>query len=157
MLTSITYRVVKDSDDKAKICNAILRALPNWFGNKEAIVDYAAQVRNLPLCAAFDGGNAVGFAALKRQTEFAQELCVMGVLPDFHRRGIGRELVKWCADTARNEGARLLTVKTLADTDPHEGYAATRRFYVAQGFFSVELFPLLWDEDNPCLLMAQIL
>jgi len=37
------------------------------------------------------------------------------------------------------------------------GYARTRLFYQAMGFFSVEEFPTLWNSDNPCLFMAKIL
>jgi len=52
-------------------------------------------------------------------------------------------------------GKEFLTVKTLADTHPDEGYAGTRRFYLAMGFKPLEVFPTLWDEANPCLLMVK--
>ena len=40
-------REVKNPDEKTCICNNILRALPNWFGNEPAIVDYTIQVRTM--------------------------------------------------------------------------------------------------------------
>lgn len=53
------------------------------------------------------------------------------------------------------EGAHWLTVKTLAasHSDPH--YAETRRFYEANGFEPLEVFPDLWGEDMPCLMMVR--
>jgi hypothetical protein len=60
-------------------------------------------------------------------------------------------------DFARSKHARLLTVKTLSPSHPDAGYALTRKFYEAVGFFPVEEFPTLWNPENPCLLMAKIL
>ena len=79
------------------------------------------------------------------------------VRPQFHRRGIGRALMERAEDHARSRAARLLTVKTLAASHPDVGYALTRRFYQAMGFFAVEELPTLWSTENPCLLMAKIL
>ena len=36
---------INEKDKKSEICNNILRALPNWFGNELAIVDYVSQVK----------------------------------------------------------------------------------------------------------------
>ena len=57
----------------------------------------------------------------------------------------------------RNSPSRLLTVKPLSSADPDPGYAATRRFYEAEGFLPVAELPLHWGPDNPCLLMARVL
>jgi XTP/dITP diphosphohydrolase len=48
-------------------------------------------------------------------------------------------------------------VKTLAQSAGDRLYARTHRFYAAQGFVPLEVFPTLWNEDNPCLLMAKVL
>ncbi len=79
----------------------------------------------------------------------------MGVAPERHREGIGRLLVKRAAAYAAAHGASFLTVKTLAHTDPHEGYARTRAFYRALGFKTLEIFPLYWDADNPCEMLVK--
>ena len=75
----------------------------------------------------------------------------MAVLPEQHRRGIGRALVERAAAYARAEGLTLLHVKTLAPSDPDPGYAATRRFYEAVGFMPLEELPQVWGPENPCL------
>ena len=50
---------------------------------------------------------------------------------------------------------RFLSVKTLASEHPDLNYAMTRRFYEAAGFIPLEVFPTLWEEGNPCLLMIR--
>ena len=57
---------------------------------------------------------------------------------------------------AKAHGQTFITVKTLADTHPDEGYARTRAFHMKLGFIPLEVLPL-WGEDNPCLLMAKML
>jgi len=136
---------------------AILRELPSWFGNETPVLDYAKQCRTLPFWAAFDGKQAVGFVALKPHNAFTSEVCVMGVLPAYHRKGIGRQLLACCEEFARQDGTRYLTVKTLADTHPSKSYAKTRAFYRTAGFVPLEIFPLHWDADNPCLVMVKSL
>jgi len=98
-------------------------------------------------------------------------LVLMGVLPAWHRRGIGRALVERAASYARAEGFTLLHVKTLAPSDPDPGYAATRRFYEAMCFVPLEELPQVWGPENsrrravergtagaplnPCLLLVR--
>ncbi len=140
----------------------ILRALPGWFGIESALLDYAHAADVLPTFVAIAadpgddrGAETVGFVSLKATSEDALELHVMGVLPAWHRRGVGHALVE-CADSyARTEGFSLLHVKTLAPSDPDPGYAATRAFYAALGFRPLEVFPEHWGPDDPCLLMVR--
>ena len=107
----------------------ILRALPDWFGIESAIVDYAAAADRLPTFVATADGpcgdeNVVGFVTLSPTSEDALELHVMGVLSQWHRRGVGGALVERAAAYARADGFTLLHVKTLAASDPTPG---TRR------------------------------
>jgi GNAT superfamily N-acetyltransferase len=137
----------------------IMRALPDWFGIDESIVEYARAADELPTFIAEAGGRVVGFVTLKPTSPFALELHVMGVLPAWHRRGIGRALVERAAAYARAEGSTLLHVKTLAPTqgDPYPPYAATRAFYAATGFAPLEVLPQVWGPENPCLIMVRAL
>ena len=148
-------KTVSDGDYKSKICNDVLRALPGWFGIEESIVSYINEVRALTFYCAFDLERPVGFAALTEHNPHTAEVHVMGVLPEYHRRGIGRTLIRHCETHCTKSNRQFLTVKTLADTDTDEGYAETRAFYMSCGFRPLEVFPLLWNEDNPCLLMAK--
>ena len=143
------------ADDKSGICNYILKALPDWFGIESAIVDYTEQVKSMPLYAAYDGDKAIGFVALKVHNSYTSEVYVMGVLQEYHRQGVGRELVELCEKHCKDNGAEFLTVKTLDSSRECDDYRKTRLFYQSMGFRPLEVFPLLWDEDNPCLFLAK--
>jgi GNAT superfamily N-acetyltransferase len=141
------------------LAEGVLRALPDWFGIEQAIVDYARVADELPTFVAERGGAAVGFLTLKPTSTHALEVHVMAVLPGEHRRGVGRALVERAAANARAEGFTLLHVKTLAPTpdDPYPPYAATRAFYESVGFLPLEELPQVWGAENPCLLMVRVL
>lgn len=148
-------REVADAGDKAALCGAILHALTPWFANEEAIAGYAEQVRRLPLYAAFDGELPVGFLAIKPHNPHTAEICVMGVLPDYHHRGIGRALLSQAEAYCACGGQEYLTVKTLDCSARSEAYQKTRCFYRAMGFVPLEVFPLYWDAENPCLFLVK--
>jgi len=140
--------------EKSALCDTVLRALPQWFGNEAARVDYVSRVRDAPFFAAYEDGAAVGFLALKEHNAYTAEIMVMGVLPEYHRRGVGAALVRACEQSCRARKIEYLTVKTLDASSGYEPYEGTRRFYRKAGFRPLEVFPLYWDKDNPCLLMA---
>jgi ribosomal protein S18 acetylase RimI-like enzyme len=79
----------------------------------------------------------------------------MAVLPQLHRRGIGKALLGHAEGVLAAEGVEFLQVKTLAPSKPDEGYDRTRAFYRANGFRALEEFPDLWDSENPALQMIK--
>ena len=80
----------------------------------------------------------------------------MAVLPEFHRRGIGRALLLHAETMLALDGVEFLQVKTLAASRPDEGYERTRAFYFAYGFRPLEEFQELWDAENPALQMIKV-
>lgn len=141
--------------DQGATCEAILRALPDWFGVEEAIQEYARAIDSLPTFLANRGERVIGFLTVKVHNPYAAELYVMGVLPEAHRQGLGRRLVSAAEALIKEQGIEYFQVKTLGPSRPDPGYARTRAFYQAAGFRPLEEFPLLWDKDNPCLLMVK--
>ena len=148
-------REIIEKNKKTEICNAILRALPNWFGNELAIVDYTDQVRDMPFLAAFVDGAPVGFVAIKEHNQYTAEVCVMGIITGYHRQGIGSIMIRWCEEYCLANGKEFLTVKTLDESRASKSYEKTRQFYLAIGFKPLEVFPLYWDKDNPCLFLVK--
>ena len=149
-------RVYEIFENKGELCNRILRSLPAWFGIESAIVDYVKDVAPMPTLAADFGNNLkVGFLALNFHNEYNAEIHVMGNLPDFHGKGVGKALVSQAESLARKRGARFLTVKTLSPSRPNREYDMTRKFYFSAGFIPLEEFKTLWGEANPCLLMIK--
>jgi GNAT superfamily N-acetyltransferase len=138
-------------------CEAVLRALPDWFGIEESIREYVSDVDDLPTFVAADGEHVVGLLALTLHSPQAAEIHVMGVLTGWQRGGVGRALLAAAERWLRERGAAYLTVKTLSATVSDPSYAATRAFYAAMGFVPLMELPRLWGPENPCLLMLKTL
>ena len=98
----------------------------------------------------------VGVLLLQRHFQASAEIHLMAVARSWHRRGVGRALVRHAEKRLRDEGVRLLTVKTLGPSHPDQGYAITRRFYESVGFLPLEEIHGLWP-GNPCLIMVKAL
>ncbi|MCP4959208.1 MAG: GNAT family N-acetyltransferase [Actinomycetia bacterium] len=85
------------------------------------------------------------------------EVEVMGVVPEHHRRGVGRALLQHLESELERRGIEYLQVKTLSQSHPDEGYARTRAFYLGYGFRVLEEFPDLWDPANPSVMLIKAL
>jgi GNAT superfamily N-acetyltransferase len=143
-------REVHDPRERSRLCESVLRELPEWFGIEEATAAYIRDVAGMPTFAAGEAG----FLSLKLHSPRAAELYVMGVRPPEHRRGLGTALLAAAEEYLRERGVEYLQVKTLGPSRPSEGYERTRLFYEARGFVALEEIHGLW-ESNPCLLMVK--
>ena len=77
------------------------------------------------------------------------ELAVMGVLKNYQRKGIGRQLLEKAKEIALTKGYSFLQVKTVK-MGKYDDYDKTNLFYLSCGFKEFEVFPELWDRENPC-------
>ena len=136
--------------ERSRLCEHVLRDLPEWFGIEEATSAYIRDVAELPTFGV--GGDAL--LSLKLHTTRAAEVYVMGVRRDQHGLGLGTALLRAAEEYLRARGFEYLQVKTLGPSHPDAGYARTRAFYEARGFVPLEELPELW-EHNPCLLMVK--
>jgi GNAT superfamily N-acetyltransferase len=141
---------VHDPAERSRLCESILRELPDWFGIEEATAAYIRDVAELPTFAVGDAG----FLSLKLHNPRAAEVYVMGVRPHTHRRGIGTALLAAAEGYLRESDVEYLQVKTLGPSLPDDGYERTRLFYEASGFVPLEELLELW-EGNPCLLLVK--
>ena len=137
------------------VCEGILRALPDWFGIEESLVQYVKDADVMPTMLAKDNDLVVGFLTIKRHFPESAEIHCMGILPQYHRRGIGRLLIKALQNYITDKGVTILQVKTVSADRDCSAYAKTRAFYKAVGFLPLEIFPNLWDEANPCLVLIK--
>lgn len=147
---------VEDAAEKRMISRTILEALPEWFGIPEAREQYIKESAAQPFFAAVDAEKAIGFLCLKETGKETVELSVMGVLKDYHRRGVGRKLFEQAKKVAENSGYSFMQVKTV-QMGRYAAYDATNRFYRSLGFKEFEVFPTLWDERNPCQIYVMFL
>jgi len=146
---------VIDQTKKSAICNNILRDLPDWFGVEESIQKYVSDVKELPFYVVFSENQPVGFIALKAHKKTATEIFVMGIKSGYHRQAIGQQLIQHATQYCKQNCLEFLTVKILDETRKDNSYEKTRKFYLANGFKPIEVFPTLWNESNPCLLMIK--
>ena len=153
----ITIKEVLKENEKQEICSIILRSLPNWFGIEESILEYVEGVKGLPFFTVFDSDKYIGFVSIKNHNTYTAEIYVMGVLEEYHRKGIGKIIINYLEDYLRNNKTEFLTVKTLDESRKDLYYEKTRLFYMYMGFKPLEVFPLLWDESNPCLFMVKVI
>lgn len=147
---------VEEAAEKQRISRSILEALPEWFGISEAREQYIKESAAQPFFAALDAEKPIGFLCLKETGKETVELSVMGILKDYHRRGIGRKLFEQAKKAAGNHGYSFMQVKTVK-MGRYVAYDATNRFYRSLGFKEFELFPTLWDERNPCQIYVMTL
>lgn len=138
--------------NEKKAIRHILLALPEWFGLPDSLEDYVKESRELPVLGCYDAENLLGFITLKPTSKETIELYVLGVLPNYHRQGIGKRMIKEAVTYAKAHGYTYMQVKTLAPQAKDDSYLKTYAFYRSLQFMDVEVLPL-WDEWNPCLLM----
>lgn len=92
-----------------------MNALPEWFGQSAALEGYVAHASRAPMFVVKDGGKALGFVSLAEHYQDNCEIHSMGVLPAYHRRGIGRLLVERVEQRAVSLQLHYLSVKTLSE------------------------------------------
>jgi GNAT superfamily N-acetyltransferase len=152
---AIEICLIKPAAEKARICREILSALPQWFGIASANAEYIQGVQGKIFYAAKIESKVVGFYALEEHFAQSYEIYLCAVLPQWHGCKIGTNLQRFVEKELCNQGVKYLCVKTLSAQHPDKNYARTRLFYQRMGFLPLQIFPLLWGKDNPCLLMIK--
>ena len=134
-------------------CILLLRSLPQWFAIEEAIIEYGKNLKALDGLVAIHDAKLVGFIGLKRYEDRSVEIDVMAVDSAHHGKGLGSILLER-VESALGDKPVLLHVKTLGPSRPDPNYAATRSFWTAKGFISMDVHNL-WGESDPCLVMVK--
>lgn len=104
---------VVDNEEKKKITRAILEALPEWFGIVAAREEYILDSVGKDFFCAMEKDKVVGFLYLKQTGKDTVELAVMGVLKEYHRKGIGRALFEYAKESIKESGYSFIQVKTV--------------------------------------------
>lgn len=142
-------KMISDPAEKKRISRTILEALTDWFGIQESREEYIEKSGEQIFFADIRENDPLGFLCLKETGKDTMELAVMGVMKEYHRKGIGRELFDAAKEYAAHRGYSFLQVKTV-QMGRYESYDRTNQFYLSLGFKEFEVFPTLWDEWNPC-------
>jgi ribosomal protein S18 acetylase RimI-like enzyme len=135
----------------AETCDRIVLSLPYHFGHEGGRAECAEAVRTQPGLVAVEDGEVVGFLTLARHAPESAEVTWLAVRSDRRRRGHGRALLERAAAELTAEGAEVLSLLTVAESEPDDrptdNYADTRAFYRALGFVPLRELRLDgWDE-----------
>lgn len=147
---------IENGSQKEQIARRVLENLPDWFGLKQSRETYIRESKDQSFFAAVENAETLGFLCLKETGKDTLELSVMGVLKEYHHRGIGRKLFETARSFAKEKGYSFLQVKTVQMGRCRE-YDATNAFYLSLGFKELEVFPTLWDPWNPCQIYVMAL
>ena len=140
---------IRNKDEKSAISRSILESLTEWFEMKEGREKFISECVDQIFIAAKEDGLNAGFLCLQETGKDTVELAVMGVLKNYQRRGIGRQLLEKAKKIALAKGYSFLQVKTVK-MGKYDDYDKTNLFYLRCGFKEFEVFPTLWDIENPC-------
>lgn len=147
--------------DDAPVCDAVLAALPTFFGDPDGIRDCAVAVRTQQGLVATLDETVVGFITLLGHMPGSVEITWLAVHAEHRRHGIGTQLVDAAANMLRSEGAAILHVLTLGPSveEPasDDNYEGTRRFYTTRGFVPLRELALRDWNDASALILARAL
>ena len=147
---------IEDAGLKGAIARKVLEALHDWFEVDESREKYIADCAEWIFLAAKEKDEYVGFLCLKETGNATVELAVMGVLREYHRKGLGRALFEEAKKIAAEEGYSFMQVKTVK-MGVYPDYDITNRFYRSLGFQEFEVIRELWGEDDPCQIYVMSL
>lgn len=147
---------IKDRELKQKIARKVLEALHDWFEVDESREKYISDCADWIFLAAKEDGEYAGFLCLKETGRETVELAVMGVLKEYHRKGLGRALFEEAKKIATEEGYSFMQVKTVK-MGVYEDYDRTNRFYLSCGFKELEVINEIWGDENPCQIYIMAL
>jgi len=148
--------LIIDIEEKLRIARLILESLFDWFEIPHACEKYISDSADQIMIAAFEDDKPIGFICLKETGKDTVEISVMGVLKEYHRKGVGKSLFKKAKEIALDKGYSFIQVKTLK-YGISEDYDNTNMFYRALGFKEFELTDSVWGKDNPCQIYVMSL
>lgn len=147
-------KFIIDVNKKEVVAREILTQLPEWFGLPDSTNEYIHNSKNMPFWACYDEDKPIGFIVLKETSNVTAEIYVMGIIKEYHRKGIGQLLWNEFLQYAKAHGYEYVQVKTVRKGH-YKDYDITNAFYEKLGFKELECFPALWDEWNPCQIYVK--
>lgn len=147
---------ITDASQKKAISREILEALHDWFEVDESREQFIAESADQPFFAAIEDDKPVGFLCLKQTGKETVELAVMGVLKEYHRHGLGRQLFDAAKAEAAKQGYEFMQVKTV-QMGYYDDYDRTNKFYLSLGFKELEVIECIWGKENPCQIYVMSL
>ena len=118
---------------------------------------YVRDSARLPTFAVEREERVIGFITLQEHFPVSWEVHCIAIAAEARNQGLGTLLLTHAESWLRSRGARLLQIKTIAESSPSPEYAESRKFYAARGYLPLEVFPTLWHPRNPALQLVKSL
>jgi len=157
-MQNFSVHLLYNPDKKSALCRSIITELPEWFGMPESNQKYIAEAAELPAIAVTIGNDEWPALLLyqEKYDEWLKRAVIdirwMGVLPRWHRHGLGRLMVGRLFDIAGQMGIGCVTVETLDPLMKDKDYLKTYDFYRKMGF---EIYARNPDRQNPLVFMQR--
>nr|WP_106225324.1 GNAT family N-acetyltransferase [Legionella pneumophila] len=119
------------------LCSTITKDLPEYFGLPEVNEHYAIGVRTRTNFAAKKGNDVIGLISIDFPYPNNANIYWMAVRRDFHRQGVGKQLIEAACYFAKTQRAITITVETLSPSESEDNYLKTYQFYQSVGFHSL--------------------
>ncbi|MDO4719513.1 MAG: hypothetical protein Q4A78_02515 [Peptostreptococcaceae bacterium] len=87
--------------------------------------------------------------ALHAMSKDCADIFVMGVMKEYHRKGVSHALYREYEKMAKKLGYSYSQVKTV-QTGHYKEYDITNQFYISMEYKELECLPELWNPWNPC-------
>ena len=146
--------LVENKLEKENISSYILNDLNSWFEDENAVKNYIEKSKDYIFFKASENGKNFGFIVYKKTSDYTIEIFVMGVLKNYHRKNIGRNLFEKSIEFLKKYNYEFVQVKTLKE-GMDDGYDKTNKFYQALGFRKFEVIEEIWSKDNPCQIYVK--
>ncbi len=121
-------------DVAAELCEKITASLPEWFGQPDVNKQYIKGMQSRFSIAAVIDTRYVGLITLEFPYPNNANIYWLGVLKEFHNRGIGKQLIQAAEKYACDKDIKSLTVETLSKVEKDINYFKTYNFYLNSGF-----------------------
>ncbi|AMV14871.1 GNAT family N-acetyltransferase [Legionella pneumophila serogroup 1] len=116
------------------LCRIITKDLPEYFGLPEANEHYAIGVKTRTNFAAKSGDDYISLVSIDFPYPNNANIYWIAVKRNFHRQGVGKQLIEAACHFAETQGAKTITVETLSPSESEENYLKTYLFYQSVGF-----------------------
>ncbi|HAT8180109.1 TPA: GNAT family N-acetyltransferase [Legionella pneumophila] len=131
-------QIVQIAGESAQdLCQIITKDLPEYFGLPEANEHYATGVRTRTNFAAKKENDIIGLISIDFPYPHNANIYWMAVRRDFHRQGVGKQLIEAACHFAKTQKAITITVETISPSESEGNYLKTYQFYQSVGFHSL--------------------
>jgi|SRR5699024_4810762 len=152
-MKDVRIEKIIDRQMKEDISKEILLDLPEWFGLPDSTDTYIKEAKERPFWVAKNKEVLLGFITLNETSVDCAEVHCMGVKKEYQGQAVGSLLMRTLEKFATKK-YDYLQVKTV-DEGHYKEYDQTISFYKKMGFKKMEVFPNLWDDWNPCLILIK--